>query len=613
MAVMIGAIDRRRLLLGLGTALVATKVRATFPANAVTAAPVLDQVSAAMFEESPETATFLGIDTGARSGLRHHLTDRSLAGVEQLRNNCSERLRILRSVDTAGLSWARAIDLRSTLYAHELANEGFRFSFGDNLVLPVALPGSNSPYAVSQGAGFFATIPDFLDSQHKIETRDDAEAYLDRLQAFARGLDGETERLRHDAAKQVVAPAYILDTVIAQQRTFSATPVADWGLVGSLASRAAKAGVTGDWSGRARILCERDVAPALARQTMAAQALRTAASADAGVWKLPEGEAYYAWTLKAGTTTLKNPDEIHALGLEQIRILDAQMDRLLKATGMTKGTVGERLSALSKDPKQLYPDTKIGRTDLIAYLNQVVASVRSRLPKAFKGQHKADLVIKRVPAAIEAGAPYGYAVYGSIDGSRPASYYINLHDMTNWPRFTLPTLCFHEGLPGHIWESAFTQGLPLIRSQYYFNAYSEGWALYAEQLADELGMYEGDPLGQLGYLQSIQFRACRLVLDTGLHAKRWTRDQAIAWLIKTNGIPADSAKGEVDRYCVWPGQACGYQIGHLELTRLREKARTAMGGRFSLPAFHDAVLQGGPVPMTLLEDEVDRFIAGRSN
>jgi uncharacterized protein (DUF885 family) len=284
------------------------------------------------------------------------------------------------------------------------------------------------------------------------------------------------------------------------------------------------------------------------------------------------------------------------------------MDGLLRRQGLTKGTVGERMAALGKDPRFLFLNNDAGRADLLAYLNNIVARVRERLPKAFAMQQKADLVIKRVPPEIEAGAPDGYEQDGTIDGSRPASYYINLRDTGNWPKFSLPTLTFHEGVPGHVWQGTFVHALPTIRSQLMFNAYVEGWALYAEQLGDELGMYDDDPFGRLGYLQSIQFRACRLVVDTGMHAKRWSRDKAIQWMVENNGNPVDSARGEIDRYCAWPGQACGYQIGHLHIDALRSRAKAALGERFDLRTFNDALLTSGSLPLELLDGVIERFI-----
>jgi len=298
------------------------------------------------------------------------------------------------------------------------------------------------------------------------------------------------------------------------------------------------------------------------------------------------------------------------LGLEQVKSIGDRMDGLLRAQGLTGGTVGQRMAALGKDPRYLFPNTDQGRADLIAYLNGVVARMRARLPRAFATIKKADLVIKRVPPDIEAGAPDGYEQDGPIDGSRPASYYINLRDTSNWPKFSLPTLCFHEGVPGHVWQGTFIHDLPTVRSLMLFNAYVEGWALYAEQLGDELDLYEDDPVGRLGYLQSIQFRACRLVVDTGLHAKRWTRDQAIQWMVENNGNPEDSARGEIDRYCAWPGQACGYQIGHLHIDGLRNRAKKTLGHRFDMRKFNDALLTSGSMPLDVLDGVIDRFIKG---
>jgi uncharacterized protein (DUF885 family) len=268
------------------------------------------------------------------------------------------------------------------------------------------------------------------------------------------------------------------------------------------------------------------------------------------------------------------------------------------------------MAALGTDPRFIFPNTEAGRAQLISYLNGVIADIRGRLPHAFKTLHKADLVIKRVPPEIENGAPSGYEQDGPIDGSRPASYYINLRDTANWPKFSLPTLCFHEGLPGHVLQGTYVHQLPTIRSQLMFNAYVEGWALYAEQLGDELGMYEHDPFGRLGYLQSVQYRAIRLVVDTGLHAKGWSREQAVKYFVDNNGNTVDDATSEIDRYCAWPGQATGYQVGHLHIVGLREKARKAMGRRYDLRTFNDAVLTSGHLPLTVLDEVIARYIKG---
>jgi uncharacterized protein (DUF885 family) len=582
-----------------------------FAANAADLKTALDAASEELLTEYPEDATFLGLDADPHAALRGRLTDRSMEADAVRAASCAARLKRLKAVDASHLTGIDRINLETAIYAHELADEGYRrFKFGDNAVLNIWQAESNTPYATSQATGFFATIPDFLNSQHPIGSAADADAYLSRLSAFAKAMDAENARLSRDAGMGAIAPDFLLDTTLKQMTDFQAQPVAGWGLVSSLASRAQAKGIAGDWATKATQICTAEIAPAVARQVAVLKDLRAKAKPDAGVWKLPDGEAYYDWSLKVGTTTPMTPDEVHRLGLEQVKSIGDTMDGLLRKQGLTSGTVGQRMAALGKDPRFLFPNTDLGRADLLAYLNGVVAKVRERLPRAFATLKKADLVIKRVPPDIEAGAPDGYEQDGTIDGSRPASYYINLRDTGNWPKFSLPTLCFHEGVPGHVWQGTFVHALPTIRSQMMFNAYVEGWALYAEQLGDELDMYEDDPVGKLGYLQSIQFRACRLVVDTGLHAKRWTRDRAIDWMVENNGNPVDSARGEIDRYCAWPGQACGYQIGHLHIDALRTKAKAALGARFDLRSFNDALLTSGSLPLTVLDKVIERFIKG---
>jgi uncharacterized protein (DUF885 family) len=571
----------------------------------------LDAAADGMMADYPENATFLGLDTGPRAALRAGLTDRSIAADAARAAACADRLKMLKAVDLSTLQGIDRVNLETVIYAHQLADDGYRrFKFGDNAVLNVWQGESNTAYAVSQASGFFATIPDFLNSMHPVATASDADDYLSRLSALAKGIDGENARLTRDADLGAIAPDFLLDTTLKQMTEFQSKPVAEWGLVTSLATRAKDKGIAGDWAAKAAQICTAEVGPAIARQVAVLKGLRAKATSDAGVWKLKDGEAFYDWALKIGTTTSMTPDEVHKLGLEQVKSIGDRMDGLLRKQGLTDGTVGQRMAALGNDPRYLFPNTDQGRADLLTYLNGVVAKMRARLPRAFATIKKADLVIKRVPPDIEAGAPDGYEQDGPIDGSRPASYYINLRDTSNWPKFSLPTLCFHEGVPGHVWQGTFIHDLPTVRSLMLFNAYVEGWALYAEQLGDELDMYEDDPVGRLGYLQSIQFRACRLVVDTGLHAKRWTREQAIKWMVENNGNPEDSARGEIDRYCAWPGQACGYQIGHLHIEGLRNRAKKALGHRFDMRKFNDALLTSGSMPLDVLDGVIDRFIKG---
>jgi uncharacterized protein (DUF885 family) len=304
------------------------------------------------------------------------------------------------------------------------------------------------------------------------------------------------------------------------------------------------------------------------------------------------------------------PDEIHQRGQDELRELQSEMDAILAKQGLTKGTVGERMTALGSDPRFTFEESDAGRARLMAFLHERVADIRKRLPRAFAKPVPGFFEIKRMAPELEPGAPGAYGGPGTIDGKVPGKFWINLHRMSVFTTYNTPTLTYHESIPGHVWQGEYTFKLPLSRSLLAFNAYSEGWALYAEQLADELGVYENDPFGRLGYLQSIAFRACRLVVDTGLHAKRWTRQQAIDWFASTNGSSVEEVSGEVDRYCAWPGQACGYKVGHSEINRLRRLAQQRLGKRFDLRKFNDRVVQGGGVPMLTLERSLESFIGG---
>lgn len=609
-------LDRRTLLGAAGSAaalqlLPSCTTAPTAPAAALTggADAFLGQVAEDILAEYPENATALGLDKDARTPLKATLTDRSLSGERKHAAATENRLARLRNLDRASLTPDQKLNVDVVQAAHELAAEGFRFPYSDVVVLNSQWSYRNSPYVVAQNTGAFVEIPDFLDSSHSIANSTDAEAYLSRLVAYAAQLDGETERLRRNASVGVIAPDFLLDKTLRQMRSARAQPTTNWGLATSIQRRTKD--MPGDFGRRAERIVEGQVAPALDRQIAELERHRSRATSDAGVWKLPQGDEYYAWALRAATTSRLSPDEVHRIGTEQLRSLHAQMDTILRAQGLTQGTVGQRMTALGKDPKHLFPNTDGGRQRILDYINGRVDDVRERLPRAFDTLVPGRLIVKRVPVEIEAGAPGGYAAAGTIDGSVPGNYYINLRDTAIWPRYALPTLTYHEGIPGHIWQGEYTYKLPLVRSLLAFNAYSEGWALYAEQLADELGVYEGDPLGQLGYLQSMSFRACRLVVDTGLHAKRWTREQAIKWFAETNGSTLEEVSSEVDRYCAWPGQACGYKVGHIEINRLREKAQRALGSRYDFRSFNDALVLGGAVPLTSLEQVIDAYIARR--
>jgi len=602
---------RRDFIVGTGAALAAANLptqAASGNAADAAAEKVLAQVAEQLMVDYPESATSLGIDKGSRAALKAKLSDRSAAGQAAIAKRVAQRLERLKAIDMTRLGEAARIDVDVARTAHEFAAEGFAFPYGDSALLNQNWSWRNAPYVVAQNTGAFLEIPGLLNEQHTVETREDADAYLERMEAYAGQLDGETGRLHSAAALGVIAPDFLLDKTLKQLKIARGGKFEDWSLVASLAKKT-KSLQGGDYVARAVKIAADKIAPALDRQIAELAAQRKRATSDAGVWKLPQGEEYYAWALRTATTTKMTPDEVHDRGREELKALQAEMDAILKAQGMTQGTVGERMTALAKQPRFQFADSDEGRTRLMAFLNQRVSDVRARLPRAFATLVPGNLEIKRMPPEVEPGAPGAYGGAGTIDGKVPGKFWINLYNMRIWTTYNLPTLAYHESIPGHVWQGEYTFKLPLLRSLLAFNAFSEGWALYAEQLAGELGVYDGDPFGRLGYLQSIAFRACRLVVDTGLHAKRWTRDQAIQWFASTNGSSVDEVTSEVDRYCVWPGQACGYKVGHSEINRLRAKAQQALGARYDLRLFDDVVVKGGGVPMLVLARNVDAFIA----
>jgi uncharacterized protein (DUF885 family) len=577
------------------------------PAQSGGAENLLGEIAEELLVDYPESASMLGIDSGARAPLKSKLTDRSPAGQRAIAERTARRLERLKGIDLAGLDDAARIDVDAVRTAHEFTLDGFAFPYGDVALLDSNWSYRNAPYVVAQNTGAFLEIPSLLDEQHTVTSADDAVAYLARLEAYAGQIDGETARLKEAAAQNVVAPNFLLDKTLAQLRLARGGNIADWSLVTSLARRTAS--MPGDYAAKAARIATDKVAPALDRQIDELLAHRRRATSDAGVWKLPRGDEYYAWALRAGTTTRMTPDEIHRLGQEELRALQSRMDGILRQQGLTRGSVGERMTALGKDPRFAFEESDAGRAKLMSFLKARVADMRTRLPRAFNTMVPGNFEIKRMAPEVEIGAPGAYGGPGSIDGKVPGKFWINMHQMSVFTTYNTPTLTYHESLPGHVWQGEYTFKLPLCRSLLAFNAYSEGWALYSEQLADELGVYDDDPFGRLGYLQSIAFRACRLVVDTGLHARRWTRQHAIDWFAATNGSTLDEVSGEVDRYCAWPGQACGYKVGHSEINRLRAKAQKALGRKFDFRKFNDAVVTGGGVPMLTLGRSIERFIA----
>ncbi|WP_421932554.1 DUF885 domain-containing protein [Phenylobacterium sp.] len=570
---------------------------------------LLDRIFEDQVDDSPERATSLGLDKGARAALKGQLDEVSTAAREARLAKVRTRVAALNGIDRQALSTASKVDLDVVLYqnSHALSN-GEKYKFG-------SVGGRFSPYVISQQNGAYQEIPDFLDNQHRVANAADADAWISRLHAFGKVLDQDLERMKIDVAAGVVPPDFVCDLTLAQLRALRDQPPEKTVLVTSLAAKAKAAGLTADYATPAARIVAQEIFPALDRQIAAVEANRKIATSEAGIGRLKNAEAYYAGACEASTTTTLTPQQIHQLGLDQVADITARLDTILKSQGMTTGSVAERLKGLNDNPAQVYPNTDPGRAELIAALNVQIGEIYKKLPLAFNTLPKAKVEVKRVPAFIQDGASNGYYQSAALDGSRPAAFFINLKDTHEWPKYNLPTLVYHETVPGHHLQIALAQEsdrIPIIRrTGGGFSAFSEGWALYAEQLASETGSYDGDPLGQAGFLQSLLFRASRLVIDTGLHSKGWSREKATDYMVSVTGYPKSRAQREVERYCVAPGQACSYKVGHTIWMRIRDGAKAKLGTKFDIKAYHDAALLSGSMPMTVLERHMADWLAAQ--
>ena len=579
------------------------------PAFAQAAAGGGDAKLNALFEEifqervrtSPSLATSLGLDKGPLAALKSKLeTDPAPQQRREDLDRYRKAIAAIRAIPVGSLSDAAKLNREVVLYQLETA---------------VAAPSrwdidsAQRPYPIFQQGGAYFSTPDFLNSAHTIDNAADAEAYLSRLSQFATTLDNDTAEQRAQAARGFLAPGWSIDLTLGQMRKLRSLAPEQSTMVDSIVKRTAAKQIAGDWAARAAKIVASSVYPALDRQIALMEQLKPTTRAGDGAWRLTKGASIYAEALRQATTTNFSPEEVHKLGLQQVAELSAQLDTILKGAGYTKGSVGERLAALNVAPEQLYADTDAGRAELLASLNAGVKSMYALLPRAFATLPNAPLEIRRVPPEIQDGASNGYYRRAALDGSRPAIYFINLKETGDWPKYSLPSLTYHEGVPGHHLQISISQeskDIPTLRKIGGFSAYSEGWALYSEQLADELGGYSG--IEKAGYLQSFLFRAARLVIDTGLHAKRWSREQATNYMVSTTGFARPRSQREVERYCTQIGQACSYKIGHIAWARAREDAQKRLGSRFDLKQFHE-VLREGAMPLSILERRIKERMA----
>ncbi|BCW90331.1 hypothetical protein sos41_34990 [Alphaproteobacteria bacterium SO-S41] len=568
-----------------------------------------------MLRDDPELLTQLGAVEGTLFDFHSgELDDASWVRKVTDRKTTEDYLAQIRSYDVKSLTGQDKLTYEVMDWFYDTV---LRYNQIDWLAPGGPMDGGTA-YPVNQMFGVQNGYPRFMQFQHVVINEKTARHYIDRLNAVGVKFDQVIDVIRRQAAMGALPPTFVFDKVLAEMNGFVGKPIKENPLYTTYFEKLTKLDIDGDkkaaFAAEAEQAINNTVYPAYRRLIALMVELRPQSTADAGVWKQPQGDAFYALALRQQTTTDMTPQEVHDLGLSEVARIEAEMDTILKAQGYADGTVGDRMRALGESPEQNWDDSDAGRQAIMDEYTRIIADMKARLPEAFAVIPPQPVEVARVPPFAEGGSAGAYYEQPALDGSRPGRFFANLRDVKETQKFGMKTLAYHEAIPGHHMQIATAMNLdiPLARSFLPFTAYVEGWALYAEQLAWEMGAYKDDPLGDLGRLQAELYRAVRLVVDTGMHYKHWSREQAIDYMASTTGSPLSDVTAEIERYSVMPGQACAYKIGMMKILELRERAKAKLGAKFDLKAFHTVVLENGPLPLTILEEVVDQWIAAQT-
>lgn len=575
-----------------------------------------DKVFVEFALDDPEVVSMLGIPV-LYDMTKDELTDISDEKQWQQFNHLKENLATLRSYDFESQTEENKLNTRILEWFMNIQAEGEKFFYYD--------------YPVNQMFGVQSNLPSFMESSHKLEDKSDVEAYLTRLSLFGKKFDQLIDNLKIREEKGIIPPQFVIDRVLSEMTGFVGQKDSlDINI--EIAPDQVKQNILYDNLSKKITdiegLSEEDKEAYLAqaeeeiRTTVYSsyhklidyfRGLRAHATTDDGVWKFPDGDEFYAYMLHQNTTTNYTPQQVHEIGLSEVARIKQEMWDILKSQGIddTTKTLGETIQELNKRPEFLFQDNDEGRKEILAEYDRILKEISANLDDAFDIRPKAELVVKRVPEFKEEGSAGAYYEQPAMDGSRGGTFYANLRNVNETIKFGMKTLAYHEGIPGHHFQIAIQselEGVPIFRTMGLFTAYVEGWALYAERLAWELGFYENDPFGNLGRLQAEMFRAVRLVVDTGIHYKHWNRQEAIDYMVANTGMTTTEVTTEIERYIVMPGQACAYKIGMMKILELREKAKKELGDKFDLKEFHNVVLKNGAVPLDILEELIDKYI-----
>ncbi len=579
-----------------------------------------DRVFIELALDDPELVTSLGIPV-LYDWSKDELTDVSDAKQWEDFNELKENFATLNSYDFENQSKENQLNTKILRWFIGIQLEAEPYFYHD--------------YPVNQMYGVQSNLPSFMESSHKLRDKSDIEAYIMRLSLFDTKFDQVLEGLKIREEKGIIPPKFVIERVLDEMKGFTGQKEAnelnselDPGPVRTnifYTNIETKIAVIEDLTDEEKETYKQQVEEEIRTTVFGAyqnlidyfEGLSAKATTDDGVWKFPDGEELYQYQLKQNTTTNLDPEEVHQMGLSEVARLKREMWDILVSEGYTDTTkmLGAAVQDLNKEKRFLFPNNDEGRKMVLEEYNRILDEISAGLDGAFDVRPKSGLEVKRVPEFKEEGSARAYYEQPAMDGSRGGTFYANLRNVHESVKFGMKTLAYHEGIPGHHFQIAIQselEGVPIFRTLGLFTAYTEGWALYSERLAWELGFYENDPFGNLGRLQAEIFRAVRLVVDTGIHYKKWTREEAIDYMVTNTGMTTTEVTTEIERYIVMPGQACAYKIGMMKILELREKAKNELGDRFDLRQFHNVVLKNGAVPLDVLEELVDEYIQNTS-
>lgn len=577
---------------------------------------VVTQYTRNFIQHQPALATSLKLTDDLYGSYTDRLPDYSVAGMQALQidmNKAAEQLKQLQSKNLSDNDRLH-VSVNEVIARYYAGDAKFSGGYIDTW-------GGHLPFIINQLAGPLVDIPNILKDQHGVATASDAADYIKRLSAFAILTEQVREKVLADAKKGIVLPKPLFENTFGYLNNFTAPNASDHPLVSSFATKLAAVDSIDKPAqqallAKAQHIVEKEIYPAFNKVVKTMQVLELKAPTEVGIWAQPNGAAFYQHEITYLADSDMTAEQIHDIGLQEVARITQRMDEILKENGYSKGSVSERMQQLNDEPRFLYDDTDEGREKLLTFLRGEIETINAKAPTLFSTLPPQKVEVRRIPKAVEAGAPGGYYNGPSLDGSRPGVFAINLKDMKAVPSFGMKTLTYHEAVPGHHFQIALNMlqtDIGLMRQNASFNGYIEGWALYSELVAYEMGMYENDPFGDLGRLQAEAYRAARLVVDTGLHYKKWTRQQSIEYFAQATGSAMSDVTAAIDRYIAWPGQALGYKLGMLKFVELRNKAKMALGSQFDIKAFHDLVLLKGARPLAIVEADVDQWIKTLGN